>query len=66
MIYTNKGWNMNLENIFQNVIKVNAADVQLGVQAAPDSGIFAEEILNKSLPHPDRCYRQQKPVLVPF
>ena len=40
---------MNLETIFQNVVKGQAPDVELGVQAALSSGMPAEEILNNAL-----------------
>ena len=40
---------MTLETIFQNVTEGKAADVEAGVQAALDSGVSAEEILNKAL-----------------
>lgn len=40
---------MNLETIFQDVIKGKPADVEAGIQAALDSGVSAEEILNKAL-----------------
>ncbi len=40
---------MNLETIYQNVTEGKAADVKAGVQAALDSGVSAEEILNKAL-----------------
>jgi 5-methyltetrahydrofolate--homocysteine methyltransferase len=40
---------MNLDKIFQNVIDGEAADVEAGVQAALESGVSAEEILNKAL-----------------
>lgn len=40
---------MTLETIYQNVIEGKTADVQAGVQAALDSGVSAEEILNKAL-----------------
>jgi 5-methyltetrahydrofolate--homocysteine methyltransferase len=40
---------MNLEKIYQNVIAGNAADVEAGVNAALESGVSAEEILNKAL-----------------
>jgi 5-methyltetrahydrofolate--homocysteine methyltransferase len=44
-----KGLIMNLEKIYQNVIAGNAADVEAGVNAALESGVSAEEILNKAL-----------------
>jgi len=40
---------MTLETIFQNVTEGKAADVEAGVQAALDSGVSPEEILNKAL-----------------
>jgi len=40
---------MNLETIFQNVIAGKVADVEAGVQAAMDSGVSPEDILNKAL-----------------
>ena len=40
---------MNLETIFQNVIAGKIADVEAGVQAALDSGVSSEDILNKAL-----------------
>ena len=40
---------MTLETIFQNVTEGNMAEVESGVQAALDSGIAAEDILNKAL-----------------
>jgi len=40
---------MKLETIFQNVTEGKAADVEAGVQAALDSGVSSEEILNKAL-----------------
>jgi 5-methyltetrahydrofolate--homocysteine methyltransferase len=40
---------MTLETIFKNVTEGKAADVESGVQAALDSGVSAEEILNKAL-----------------
>jgi 5-methyltetrahydrofolate--homocysteine methyltransferase len=44
-----KGWIMTLETIFQNVTEGKEAEVEAGVQAALDSGMSAEEILNKAL-----------------
>ena len=40
---------MTLETIFQNVTEGKAAEVKSGVQAALDSGVPSEEILNKAL-----------------
>ena len=40
---------MNLETIFQNVTEGNAEDVEAGVQAALETGVSSEEILNKAL-----------------
>ena len=40
---------MNLETIFQNVTEGNAEDVEAGVQAALETGVPSEEILNKAL-----------------
>jgi len=40
---------MTLETIFQNVTEGKVADVEAGVQAALDSGVSPEEILNKAL-----------------
>jgi len=40
---------MKLETIFQNVIAGKAAEVEAGVQAALDSGVSPEEILNEAL-----------------
>lgn len=40
---------MKLETIFRNVIEGEDADVEAGVQAALDSGVSPEEILNKAL-----------------
>jgi len=40
---------MKLETIYQNVIAGKAADVEAGVQAALDSGVSPEEILNQAL-----------------
>ena len=40
---------MKLDTIYQNVIEGKASDVEAGVQAALDSGVSAEEILNKAL-----------------
>ncbi len=40
---------MTLETIFQNVTEGKTADVEAGVQAALDSGVSSEEILNKAL-----------------
>ncbi len=40
---------MSLQDIYQNVINGQAADVQAGVQSALSQGIAAEEILHKGL-----------------
>jgi 5-methyltetrahydrofolate--homocysteine methyltransferase len=40
---------MTLETIFQNVTEGKLAEVEAGVQAALDSGVAPEEILNKAL-----------------
>lgn len=40
---------MNLETILQNVTEGNAEDVEAGVQAALETGVSSEEILNKAL-----------------
>jgi 5-methyltetrahydrofolate--homocysteine methyltransferase len=40
---------MTLDTIFQNVTEGKTAEVESGVQAALDSGISAEDILNKAL-----------------
>lgn len=40
---------MKLETIFQNVTEGKAADVEAGVQAALNSGLSPEEILNEAL-----------------
>jgi 5-methyltetrahydrofolate--homocysteine methyltransferase len=40
---------MTLETIFKNVTEGKTAEVESGVQAALDSGISAEDILNKAL-----------------
>lgn len=40
---------MTLETIFKNVTEGKLADVESGVQAALDSGVSADEILNKAL-----------------
>ena len=40
---------MTLETIFQNVTEGKTAEVEAGVQAALDSGVSSEEILNKAL-----------------
>ena len=40
---------MELETIFQNVTEGKAPEVKSGVQAALDSGVPAEDILNKAL-----------------
>ena len=47
--FTHKGWIMILETIFQNITEGKAADVVAGVQAALDSGVSPEEILNKAM-----------------
>ena len=40
---------MQLETIFQNITKGKVADVESGVQAALDSGVSPEDILNNAL-----------------
>jgi 5-methyltetrahydrofolate--homocysteine methyltransferase len=44
-----KGMNMDLKELYQNVIDGNAHEVEAGVRASLEAGIGPEDILNKAL-----------------